>query len=230
MRMNLEWNQTNIGDWKLTLVGEQLVFGLLGKILFEYPERDWYQTLAEEAIFEDIPLAADQPDVQAGMTLLSGWHQKTAGGLTEEQFEELRDDYTRLFIGPGKVLAPPWESPYIQKERVIFQVETLKVREWYQRYGLESVKKYKEPDDHIGLELAFAAHLASLGLAALEQNDQGEFENLIAAQKQFFAEHPLKWVAGWSRLIEEHARTDFFKGIALITKGVLAETMKIFDL
>ncbi len=230
MSMNFELNQTNIGDWKLTLVGEQLVFGLLGKLLFEYPERDWYQTLAQEAIFDEIPLAAGQPDVQAGMALLSGWHQETAGGLTEEQFEALRDDYTRLFIGPGKVLAPPWESPYIQKERVIFQVETLKVREWYQRFGLESVKKYKEPDDHIGLELAFAAHLASLGLDALEQNDQGEFTNLIAAQKQFFIEHPLKWVGGWSKLIEENARTDFFKGIALITKGVLAEMVEILDL
>ena len=228
--MNFEWNQTNLGDWKMTLVGEQLVFGLLGKLLFEYPERDWYQTLAQEAIFDDIPLAAGQPDVQAGMALLGGWHQESAEGLTDEQFEALRDDYTRLFIGPGKVLAPPWESPYIQKERVIFQAETLKVREWYQRYGLESAKKYREPDDHIGLELAFAAHLASLGLNALERNDQGEFENLIAAQKQFLIEHPLKWVGGWSKLIDENARTDFFKGIALITKGVLAEMVEILDL
>ena len=161
--MNLEWNQANISAWRLTLIGEQLVFGLLGKILFEYPELEWYQTFMKEAIFEDIPLAADQPDVQAGMALLGALYLANEGGLTQERFEELRDDYTRLFIGPGKVLAPPWESPYIQKERVIFQVDTLKVREWYQRYGLESIRKYKEPDDHIGLELAFTAHLIMPG-------------------------------------------------------------------
>ena len=103
------------------------------------------------------------------------------------------------------------------------------MREWFRRYGLESVKIYNEPDDHIGLELAFSAHLAGLGLVALEEGDQTRFIQLLDAQKQFLAEHPLRWVAEWSKHVETHSRTDFFRGIALITKGVLTELASILN-
>ena len=222
---------TRIGiDWLNTLEAEQLVLGLLGKALFDFPEREWLELLAKDAVFDDIPFAAEVPDVKAGMKLLKEWNDKNKEGLSDEAFELIKDDYTRLFIGPGAVLAPPWESIYFHQERVIFQKQTLEVREWYCRFGLESVKLYNEPDDHIGLELAFVSHLAGLAYAVFEQKEQEKFEQLIAAQKQFLSEHTLQWAAGWSKLVVEHTRTDFFRGIALITRGVLTELAYILDL
>ena len=50
---------------------------------------------------------------------------------------------------------------------MIFQEQTLHVRQWYSRFGLQVVKLHKEPDDHIGLELEFVAHLANLALQAI---------------------------------------------------------------
>jgi len=214
-------------EWLSTLEAEQLVLGLLGKILFEFPERDWLESLVHDAVFDDIPFAAEVPDVKTGMKLLKEWNDQNKEGLSDEAFESIRDDYTRLFIGPGAVLAPPWESIYFHRERIIFQKQTLEVREWYRRYGLESVKLHNEPDDHIGLELAFVSHLAGLAYAAFEQKEQDKFDQLIAAQKQFLSEHTLKWAAGWAKLVGEHAHTDFFRGIALVTKGVLSELVSI---
>ncbi|MBO2519906.1 MAG: molecular chaperone TorD, partial [Firmicutes bacterium] len=40
------------------------------------------------------------------------------------------------------------------------------MRNWYARYGLVAEKKGQEPDDHVGLELEFVAHLAGLALEA----------------------------------------------------------------
>lgn len=228
--MKSDLNTRNGMDWLNTLEAEQLVLGLLGKILFEFPERDWLESLVNDAVFEDIPFAAEVPDVKAGMKLLKEWNDKNKEGLSDEAFEFIRDDYTRLFIGPGAVLAPPWESIYFHRERVIFQKQTLEVREWYRRYSLESVKLHNEPDDHIGLELAFVSHMAVLAYAALEQQEVEKFEQLIAAQKQFLSEHTLQWATGWSELVQEHTRTDFFRGIALVTKGVLTELVSILDL
>ena len=209
--------------WDELLISEQLVFGLFGKLLFEYPEKEWFDVLVNQGVFDEIPLGEDQKEVQDGMKLLSAWNQTYSDGLTVEGFEAVRDDYTRLFVGPGKVLAPVWESMYFTKERSIFQKETLEVRDWYRRYGVESVKLYHEPDDHLGLELAFVAHLAGLAHAALESGDQEKFQELLTAQREFLSKHTFQWVAGWSALVLEHARTDFYKGVALVVRGVLAE-------
>ncbi len=124
-------------DWVSFLTGELLAATLLGKILYTDPEREWLQSLADENIFAESPLGNAQPDVQLGLNLLQSWAETARGAFTENAFDELRDDYTRLFLGPATVLAPPWESVYFNDERMVFQEQTMQVRGWYQRFELE---------------------------------------------------------------------------------------------
>ena len=70
------------------------------------------------------------------------------------------------------------------------------MRHWYGRYKLELKNKNKEPDDHIGLEFLFIAHLAKHGVDALEKQDQAGAEALFEAQKDFLSEHLLRWASG----------------------------------
>jgi len=215
--------------WLSLLIAEELTLGLFGKILFVYPEKEWFQTINQEGVFEEIPFAETQKDVQDGMKLLSTWNATHKAGLSQQAFEAIREEYMYLFIGPGKVLAPLWESVYFTKERTIFQEETLQVREWYRRFGLESVRLYSEPDDHLGLELAFIAHLALQARMALEAGDDEKYLNLLKAQKDFISSHTLKWAGGWVTLVLEHARIDFYKGVALVVRGVLTEIKEVLD-
>jgi putative dimethyl sulfoxide reductase chaperone len=221
--MNTKQIEQEKNEWLDILSAEKIVFGLLGKILFEFPEKEWINLLAKDGIFEEIPFAEEQPNVISGLKLFAGWNDRNKNGVSIEEFEKIKDDYTRLFIGPGEVQAPPWESLYFQKERIIFQEQTLKVREWYRRYGLESVKLYNEPDDHIGLELAFISHLAGLSISALEDNKNSTFKELIDAKKVFLSDHILKWANGWIELVTENSRSDFYQGTALVIKGALTE-------
>ncbi len=217
-------------DWTSTLTGEILAVSVLGKVLYTYPERAWLQSLADQDIFAEAPLGNSQPDVQAGLTLLQSWTQGARGGMTSQAFEDLCADYTRLMMGPGRVIAPPWESVYYSDERLVFQEKTLQVRAWYQRFGLEAQNLHKEPDDHIGLELAFVAHLAHQALIALDQQDRTAFETILAAQREFLSEHLLIWAPQWCDVVQAEAKTDFFRGIALLTRGILTElatTMQI---
>jgi TorA maturation chaperone TorD len=218
--MQHEFNQS---DWAAFLTGEALAAGLLGKILYGYPEKAWLQSLADEDVFAESPLGGTQPNVQRGLALLQGWAQSTRGGMASEAFDDLRVDYTRLMLGVERVLAPPWESVYFNEARLVFQEQTVQVRAWYKRFGVEAANHEQEPDDHIGLEFAFVAHLAQQALAALDQQDAAAFEGLLAAQREFLAEHLLKWAAQWCELVETQANTDFFRGIALLVRGVLAE-------
>ena len=223
-------NVTTTFDWPTALMGETLMCGLLNKALYEYPDRAWLQALIDEEVFAQAPFAEQQPDVIAGLAALQTWTAAHRAGLSVAAFDDLRADYTRLFVGIDRVLAAPWESVHFSEERLVFQEKTLQVRNWYLRYGLEPENLHKEPDDHIGLELAFLAHLAQRGLQAIEQNDPAVFEDAIAAQRGFLTEHLLKWTPIWCSLVLEHAQTEFYRGVALLVRGVLTELADMFDL
>jgi TorA maturation chaperone TorD len=136
----------------------------------------------------------------------------------------------RLFVGVGQVLAAPWESVYFNDGRMVFQEQTLQVRDWFRRFGVETEKLHNEPDDHIGLELSFLAHLATLGLQAIEAKDDNKFEEIVEAQRRFMEEHPLKWVPRWCKLVEEKANTDFYRGLAKLVRGTLFSLAKILEI
>ena len=210
-------------ELKEILFSEQLVLSLLGKLWYEYPEYEYFGKLVAEEVFFEMPFAETRSEVQEGMRLLQNWIMQNRDGLTEEKFDEIQSDYTRLFIGPGKVLAPPWESVYFNDTRTIFDERTLEVREWYRRFGVELIHVRKEPDNHLGLELAFLAHLAGKALLALENSGHDDAKVFIEAQHEFASEHVFSWVGAFFDLVESKAHTDFYRGISLVTKGVLLE-------
>jgi TorA maturation chaperone TorD len=217
-------------DWETILVGEMLLFGMLGKIFYTYPELDWLHSLAEQEVFSETPLESQQPDIKSGLKLLQSWSVQNRERISDEHFKDLKADYTHLFIGLDEVLAPPWESVYFNKDRMVFQEQTLQVRNWYRRFGLEPEKLHKEPDDHIGLELSFISYLSKLSLQALEGKDEERFKMLLEAQRQFISEHPMNWAPAWCDLVIKHACTDFYRGAALILRGALIELKSILTI
>jgi TorA maturation chaperone TorD len=216
-------------DWPETLTGEMLLLNMLGRIFYTYPtnaERTWLQSLIDQDIFSDVPFAAEKGQTIAGLKLLQNWAKL---GLSDEVFVSLTMDYTRLFIGLGEGFAAPWESVYFSEERLTFQEQTLQVRNWYRRFGLEAERINREPDDHIGLELLFLSHLAALGIQALDEQDQTRFEELWAAQRDFHQQHLGAWALAWCDLVEGNARTDFYKGLAALTRGALSELSELLE-
>lgn len=222
--------RSNMDEWKVILLGETLLLGVLGKAIQNAPDKEWLQSLINEDVFSESPLESKDQDIVTGLFHLQAWSQENCEGISDERFIALQADYTRLFVGTGKTIIPSWESVYFNDERMLFQEQTIQVRQWYRRFGLESEKLNREPDDHIGLELSFLSYLASLGLQALDENDHVRFEETLEAQRQFISEHPLKWVPRWCTLVKESAETDFYRGLAFLTHGALlsiAEQLQI---
>jgi TorA maturation chaperone TorD len=210
-------------EWVETLAGEALVFDLVGRAFHAGPDRPWLDSLTSEDVFAESPFGGDQADVQAGLALLQRWSQANRGGISDGAFQALEAEYARLFVGPGAVVAPPWESVHVSQERLLFQRETFEVRAWYARFGLEAPNLHAEPDDHIGLELSFVAHLATLGLRAIQVQDGDRLREALDAQRQFLAEHLGMWGPDWCARLEETSGSDFYRGLALLTRGTLSE-------
>jgi TorA maturation chaperone TorD len=217
-------------DWTSILTGEILLFSLVGKFLYLFPEEDWLQAFIDEDVFKESPFGEDQTDIISGLELMRNWCNQNQDGFHDDTITDLKVDYTRLFIGSKELIAPPYESGYLSEPPQEFQEQTLQVRSWYRRYDLEPKKFYKEPDDHIGLETTFIAHLAQLGLAALEVEDTERFQSILDAQRGFLNDHLLIWGPHWCGLVIKNAQTDFYKGAALLLRGAFTKLKEIFDL
>ena len=202
------------------LTGEVLTLGLYGKLLYQYPEIKFYQQLFEEDVFEDIPFGKE-PSLSEGIVLIQKWNKENPVAEDGAWFEALLEDYTRLFIGPEKVLAPPWESVFVQEGRLVFTEATLNVRRWYRRFGFEIENVHKEPDDHIGLELVFVTNLASKALKASEAGQPDELQRLMQAQKDFYQAHLGKWAVTYFDQLYDYARTDFYRGLARLGRSAM---------
>lgn len=68
-------------------------------------------------------------------------------------------EFNRLFVGPGKLPAPPYEMVYMSAGRLL-QHPSMPLSECYQRASLEPVILNAHPVDHLSLELACAMRLA----------------------------------------------------------------------
>ena len=211
----------NQAETRMALMGEALLCNLLGRMLFGDPDKAWLENLISEDVFAEAPFSAEQVETQRGIELIQHWTSENLNGISDEEFKLLKQDHLRLFIGTDRVLAPVWESVYCNEKRLVFQEQTLQVRQWFYRYGLESEKFNREPDDHIGLELSFVAHLASLAIKAMESDDQQTFDQTLQAQRDFLSEHLLRWGPVWAKLVLQHAETDFYRGMAHLTLGAM---------
>ena len=215
------WKEVSLEGWKELLIGEMLLLSFLSRAFQTYPDEEWLQSLAADNVFSEIPLEGAHPDVGFGLLMLQDWSDRNKNGISNEQVDQLKEDYIRMFIGLDEILAPPWESVYFNKGRMVFQEQTLRVRKWYRRFGLETKKLHKEPDDHIGLEMSFLSYLSGAALQSLEENQQKKFEQLLDDQKQFLSQHLLNWGPYWCSLVKINARTDFYQGLAVLTNGIL---------
>ncbi len=193
---------------KIELREVSVMLSLIGTVFYNYPERAFYERLFSENVFAEIPAELDNDDFQSGCALLNKCN------ASPEDFGTVETDYMRLFVMGDKFTAPPWQSIYLSPDKLMFQPSTLKVREWYKKYNIMAKCQYNEPDDHAGLMLIFAAHLAE---TAENNSDAAVMKDF----NDYCSEQILNWIPSWCNLIVQHAKTDFFKGLAILTKGIL---------
>jgi TorA maturation chaperone TorD len=221
-------NQRDNRSWPITLTALSLSYGFLSKAFYQPPDRDFLERLIANDLLKDFPLNVDRPSLANGIKIMGNFLDCASEDLQGETLSELIWDYHRLFVGPGHLYAPPWESVYRSREHLVFESQTLEIRSWYRRFGLQAPRLNKEPDDHIGLEFAFLLHLCTLALQS--QADEQGFKRLLDAQRMFLEAHLLKWGPELFRSVIHSAETDYFRGLGFLAQGVLDEAVSIFGI
>ena len=210
-------------EWRRRQAEQALAYHFLGRCFYETPRGEWLAALARDRLFEAWPFPSRNDRTATGLSLLAafceGWDQTRLGALEW--------DFNRLFVGPGEMLAPPWESVHRSRTKLTFQEPTLQVRELYRRFGVEAPAVHREPDDHLGLELAFVATLSDLAAVAAARDDAGRLATCFQTQKDFLQDHLLAWAPSCLGLVEEHAETDYYRGAARLALGSLSESARL---
>ena len=130
---------------------------------------------------------------------------------SEEDAIELEYEFNRLFVGPDKPQAAPYETVYVSSERVLMRHHTLEVRKAYRQQGFEVQALNTEPDDHAAYECAFAA-------ALLERQD----ENSKVAFEDFMEKHLTRWVGAHTAEIRANTANEICIGFADLFDAAVA--------
>ena len=187
---------------------------VLARLFARHPDAETLERVRDPEMLADWPLAGG-PRTAEGLALLA---ESAAKGEDEAV---LKDDHFKLVIGAGGAKAVPWESVYRSPDRLLFEEQTMQVRAFYRRFGLQAPDLNRRPDDHISLELEFCATLLSRALDAAERGEDGS--EYASAHDEFCREHLLAWAPEFFAAVEEHAQPDFYRGVGILGADALTQ-------
>jgi len=182
-------------------------------VITDFERATVYKILAECYYCPDDALLKLLDDVpEATGDLLS---EVTGNAPHADDLESHTVDYTKLFVGPFKLLAPPYGSVYLEDGKFMGD-STLAAREVYVQAGLDLV--LKEAPDHISVELEFMYFLALKEAEARADADPEQAEYLRGRQASFLRAHLGAWVEAFANNIQENAQTEFYRILGRVTR------------
>jgi TorA maturation chaperone TorD len=127
---------------------------------------------------------------------------------------ELEREYTRLFVNayPG-VVAPPYSSVYLDKDRLVWGPSTSEVVKLYMAAGLGIAQDFHDIPDHIAAELEFASYLISMQ-PKRETDRTSATEALARIEIRFLVKHLFKWAPAFFRHVSESSAKTFYGAMA----------------
>ena len=160
-------------------------YGLLSLLLGKAPDAD---TLKRVAM-----LKGDGSDL--GMA-----HVELAAAAASADDRVVSKEFFDLFIGLGRGELLPYASYYLTG--FLHERPLARVREDFERLGIERAGISREPEDHIAILLEVMAGLA-----------RGEFEADFAEQARFFDRHLKPWAARMFADLEMSAPAHFYRTV-----------------
>lgn len=152
-----------------------------------------------------------EPTERLADAIASGDLAPVVGNLDAVDVQELRTEYTRLFIGPAGPPCPPYESVYRDGNGddtgPVMGPATRAVGRWYREFDLGLADDYTDLPDHVATELEFAAYLA-------EESTEERLE-------QFLNEHLRVWTDEFLAQVEAETREPFYASLVSTTREAL---------
>ena len=190
----LEMGSIISGATEIKLAGRAFLYQLMHAVFSGEPDDSLFDVLAADDCLS--PLREMSQDNQSLSAVLEYCNVMTrAKSSRENMLDTSRREYNRCIAGLGsKRKSHPWESTYTNNRKLLFQVETLEVRNAYREFGYLPQMYPKVADDHISLECAFLAALAGKMIEAGEAEDAESLDRFAKGSLDFLNKHLLLWI------------------------------------
>jgi TorA maturation chaperone TorD len=169
------------------------------------PEASLVQT---PRVFDALRLGLNIVDVDSA-TLVNEMQE----AAKQSSAQDLLIEYTRLFIGPFKALAPPYSSLYLGYDTLMSD-EAVWVLSSYRKSGLKFDEAVQDVPDHVAVETEFMYHLIHKETRELEAGNRDGSLILWQNQREFFSRHYRKWVPIFCTTVATETNNAYFKALS----------------
>ena len=205
--------ETTIAD---VLRGRMATYQFLSRLFRVEVDQELYDTLVSMRF----PTNTGNALVDEGYRMICGYLSQADGTV----LTELAVDYVRAFIGSGNdgfSAAYPYESVYTSEGGLMLQDAYAEVLHVYRGAGFAKNPGFKEPEDHLAVELAFMALLCGRAVEALRAGDEAGAERQLRAQREFLSDHLLNWIDRFTSDVRKAAEDGFYFDLATFTEDFL---------
>jgi TorA maturation chaperone TorD len=189
-------------------------YSFLSRLLREEISLAALSHLVGELAAEQVP----EQDASEGYRLLREFARMVQPRDLGEVETELATEYAGVILAGEREGVSPYESVYTSPDRTLMREARDQVLAAYRQEGLDKIGEFKEPEDHIAIELEFMAYLCQKTIDALKEGNVEAALGSLEKQKEFLDEHLLVWVPEFCQDLAQAARSDFYRGIARLTE------------
>lgn len=193
------------------------LYGFLATLYWQEPTAALLRRMQEPDFLE--------AEADAGVSL-----SKTLACHSEEELlEDLAVEFTALFIGPGKHVAP-YAAVYSGGDGAsLWNSETSKVQCFIRASGFEYRPDFNDLPDHISVELEFMQHLTARQAAAWDKGDLKEAKRLRYLEATFLRDHLANWIPAFCERITLKAEHPFYRALAGLTQDLIRSELERFE-
>ncbi len=200
----------------------RLVYRVLSA-LFLYPDEDRVAALA-----------AALPEVRAGTAPLAGlavfpaWQDLLARVATlARDGEELRAEYTALFLAGGAASCPPYESAHVSVDPAAAPSVATAVERAYARAGLAvGGAAAGELPDHVAVELDFLSYLCGVEAEAPTADAAARCRG---EQLTFLRGHLLRWLPRFAAAVARAAPGGTYREVAGVARAFAEHDLLLLE-
>ncbi len=168
---------------------------------------------------------SDSEEFKKGAKLLSEFVGRVKGDFAKNKGEFLQNlaaEYASLFLNVGPKPVHLAESVYLGKNHLLYEEPYFDVVRIYQIYGFKKRGSFREPEDHISVELEFMAHLCDLAVLSIEQGKEDYAKGYLKNQKEFLETHVCRWVPELAKKVQWASKNDFYLAMASLLAGFVS--------
>ena len=199
------------------------------------------QAATRSGVYAVLSAAFYRPDGRAAdiwrtLVRLLAVSENAATAFNEDEYssspetrQQLEVEYNRLFVGPGHLPCPPYESVY-SKDRpkaefgLLAGPSVLEVERLYARAGFSISDSFRDYLDHIAVELEFMGHLC----ARESESRDGEEEKWAEEETEFLNSHIGRWASSFADAVQAATTCPFYTAAAMLLKRFMLDETTAF--